>query len=265
MIEGYYQFELKDAGGNLLSTATAAADGSIVFQPIDYTLLDEGRNYYYYITEVVPEYDDGVVYDTTAKEVLVHVEDDGEGNMVTTITEDPRGMVFHNAKAGNIVISKEIRGNGGNKDQYFTFTLTLTNSDSTAFTGTIEEPEGAHDWTDAGNGVYTFKLKDSQSITIPVPFGVTYNVTEANEEYHTRVRITQNGSTIQNAASGPAAQGTTDYTNGDYSITFTNSLTMIIPTGISISAVAGVALLVVAAAVAAVIIAKKKAAKTAKV
>ena len=264
IIPDYFQFELRDSGGNLLSTAYASVDGTIVFQPIDYTLLDEGKDFYYYIKEILPTVDDGVVYDTSAKEVHVHVADDGHGNMVAAITEDPNGMVFRNAKSGNIVVYKEIRGNGGNKDQYFTFTLTLTNADGTSFSGEIEAPENAHEWTDAGNGVYTFKLRDAQSISIPVPFGMTYNITEANEEYRTSVRITQNGSSIDNAATGPAAQGTADYTNGDYNVVFTNSLTMIIPTGINLNTIVGFALIVLAVTASAILISKKKTGKNAK-
>ena len=261
MMENYFQFELKDAGGNLLSTAYAAADGSIEFQPIDYTLLDDGKDFYYYITEIVPEVNDGITYDTTSKEVLVHVADDGHGHMNATVTEDPNGMVFRNAKSGTLTVSKEVRGNGGNKAEYFTFTLTLTNADGSAFTGAIEAPENARDWTEEGSGVFTFKLKDAQSITLSVPFGVTYNVTEANENYRTSVKITQNGSNVRNVASGPAAQGTLDYTNGDYTVVFTNSLTMVVPTGVNVTPFVGAGLIAAAVIFAVLFMKKRKTSK----
>ena len=247
----------------LIDTAYAQTDGNIKFKPIDFTLTDEGSEFFYYISEVKPDGDDGITYDDSVKEVSVTVADDGHGHMVATPAYDNKGMTFTNSKSGNLVITKEVRGNGGNKEQLFTFTLTLTNGDGSAYTTAIAEPAGAIGWAAQGNGVYTFQLSDSDSITIPVPWGTNYRVAEENLNYRTSVNITSGGQRVTNAASGAAAQAQATYEHGDHEITFTNRLTMVVPTGINMSLVAGIAAIALAGAAGIIFFGKKKAKKSA--
>lgn len=85
---GKYSFELKDANGTLLQTVTNKADGSVSFDKITYATPG---TYTYTISEVLPEgvsagnpTKDGVTYDTTAREVTVHVRKDGNDLKATT-------------------------------------------------------------------------------------------------------------------------------------------------------------------------------------
>ncbi len=92
--DGEFTFELKDADGNVVSTATNDADGRIVFDPITYTEVGE---HVYTITEVKGDAE-GVTYDETAHQVAVTVTDDLQGQLVATVSyEGDAAPVFANA------------------------------------------------------------------------------------------------------------------------------------------------------------------------
>ena len=63
----------------------------------------------------------------------------------------------------------------------FDFTLTLKNSDGSAYTDTVSTPSGATDWSGTG-GVYSFKLGSRESVTLTLPIAVRYSVNEAYTE-----------------------------------------------------------------------------------
>lgn len=82
---GQFAFQLKDAQGNVVATATNAADGSLVFEPVS---LDAAGEYHLTLSEV-NDAQDNVTYDDHVYQLDVTVADDGEGNLyVASYTVD---------------------------------------------------------------------------------------------------------------------------------------------------------------------------------
>ena len=78
-----YEFELKE-GDTVVGTAKNKADGSVVFPAIEYTAAGPHT---YTITEKAGN-EAGVTYDKTSHKVIVDVADNGQGQLVATITSE---------------------------------------------------------------------------------------------------------------------------------------------------------------------------------
>ena len=78
-----YEFELKE-GDTVVGTAKNKADGSVVFPAIEYTAAGPHT---YTITEKAGN-EPGVTYDTASHTVTVEVADNGQGQLVATITSE---------------------------------------------------------------------------------------------------------------------------------------------------------------------------------
>ena len=78
-----YEFELKE-GDTVVGTAKNKADGSVVFPAIEYTAAGPHT---YTITEKAGN-EPGVTYDKTSHKVTVEVADNGQGQLVATITSE---------------------------------------------------------------------------------------------------------------------------------------------------------------------------------
>ncbi|MDB7984009.1 Spy0128 family protein [Faecalicoccus pleomorphus] len=111
--DGQFTFELKDEEGNVVSKATNNEKGMINFEPIDF---DKAGNYSYTISEV-NDGQEGIQYDESIYDIVIHVEDDHKGHIVVTtcdITKDgeaQEAIIFTNAYQEN-----EQPGNGGQED-----------------------------------------------------------------------------------------------------------------------------------------------------
>ena len=82
---GQFAFQLKDAQGNVVATATNAADGSLVFEPVS---LDAAGEYHLTLSEV-NDAQDNVTYDDHVYQLDVTVADNGEGSLyVVSYTVD---------------------------------------------------------------------------------------------------------------------------------------------------------------------------------
>lgn len=79
-----YEFELKDSEGNLVDTAKNKADGSITFKEIEY----KGPGLHSYLVSEKAGKEENVTYDTNTHEVTVEVADNGQGQLVATITSE---------------------------------------------------------------------------------------------------------------------------------------------------------------------------------
>ena len=79
-----YEFELKDSEGNLVDTAKNKADGSITFKEIEY----KGPGLHTYLVSEKAGKEENVTYDTNTHEVIVDVADNGQGQLVATITSE---------------------------------------------------------------------------------------------------------------------------------------------------------------------------------
>ena len=78
-----YEFELKE-GDKVVGTAKNTADGSISFPEIEYT---KAGTYTYTMSEKAGN-EAGVTYDKTSHKVIVDVADNGQGQLVATITSE---------------------------------------------------------------------------------------------------------------------------------------------------------------------------------
>lgn len=81
---GEFTFELVDAQGNVVGTATNNADGSVSFSPLEFT---EAGTYTYTLREVTGGLAN-VTYDTTVHTVTITVVDNGDGTLTATVTYD---------------------------------------------------------------------------------------------------------------------------------------------------------------------------------
>ena len=79
-----YEFELKDSEGNLVDTAKNKADGSITFKEIEY----KGPGLHTYLVSEKAGKEENVTYDTNTHEVTVEVANNGQGQLVATITSE---------------------------------------------------------------------------------------------------------------------------------------------------------------------------------
>lgn len=246
-----FSFELLDEEGNVIETVYAKPDGSITFAPIDYIQSQDGSDYVYTIREVVPDDADPYVgYDPHIIELNVHVGDNGEGELVPDVVSSDETMTFRNAdKTRELTVSNNVGGNMGDWNQYFDFTIKLTNEDGSPFTADLADPEtdSQHlEWTKTGDGEYTFKLKHNDEMTILVPSDVSYEITEQPTEYEMAVTIKKDGTEVENLAEAPVAAGNMADTQTGVEVAFRAAKFMPVLTGIwSVGLMAGVALLLV--------------------
>ena len=77
---------------------------------------------------------------------------------------------------------------------------------------------------------------------VELPDGVKSKVTEDPKEYNNAVEIKRGGKKLTNKSASPVAQGGIDATKGDIEVKYTNSLFIIVPTGVSVSLIAGICL-----------------------
>ncbi|MCD7762906.1 MAG: hypothetical protein LUI14_06850, partial [Lachnospiraceae bacterium] len=82
---GTFEFELKDADGSVIGTATNDAAGTITFETLNYTMDDAGKTYTYTVSEK-SQTGTGYFYDTTVYTVTVTVTDNGDGTLAVTAT-----------------------------------------------------------------------------------------------------------------------------------------------------------------------------------
>ena len=126
---GSYNFELKDADGNIIETVSTLEGGFIQFSVIQY---EEVGTYEYTINEVDPD-DPSIDYDTHIEHIKVVVTDDGHGNLSSEVTYDSDGIVFNNkTRPGSLRITKEASGvTDANKDDTFAFKIHFYNANGT--------------------------------------------------------------------------------------------------------------------------------------
>ena len=91
---GQFSFDLKDKAGKVLETATNAADGTISFAPINYSLADVGTKIY--TIHEVEGSEKGYTYDKHVETVTVTIRDKGDGTLDTDVAYDADGAVFTN-------------------------------------------------------------------------------------------------------------------------------------------------------------------------
>lgn len=146
-------------------------------------------------------------------------------------------VLFTNMQTQTVVVNKTVEGNQGNRHEQFNFTAKFTTDGNTDYTGAvaISKNNGAVEQiTPDSNNVYTFKLQHGDTVKL---FGFedfiqTATITEADNDYQTKVAVNSGQPT-----DGREATVTIDGNgSGIYSgyIRYTNSKSLIVPTGISL-------------------------------
>jgi len=179
-----YEFELKEKEGDkVVATAKNAADGTVTFKEIE---LETAGEYTYTITEKAGS-EKGVTYDTAKHEVKVKVTDNGQGQLVATVTDN--NPTFTNTyKAAEtkatITATKVLNGKALEADKY-EFELKEGNkvvaTAKNAADGTVTFPAISYDA--AGPHTYTITEKAGSEK------GVTYD----ESTHNVTVNVTDNG------------------------------------------------------------------------
>ena len=179
-----YEFELKE-GDKVVATAKNAADGTVTFKEIEY---NEAGDHTYTISEKAGS-EKGVTYDTAKHEVKVNVTDNGQGQLVSTVTgNNPTFTNTYKAApaTATITATKVLNGKALEADKY-EFELKEKEGDKVVATaknaadGTVTFKE--IEYNEAGDHTYTISEKAGSEK------GVTYDTAK----HEVKVNVTDNG------------------------------------------------------------------------
>ena len=177
-----YEFELKK-GEEVVATAKNAADGTVTFKEIEF---ETAGDYTYTITEKAGS-EKGVTYDTAKHEVKVKVTDNGQGQLVATVTgNNPTFTNTYKAAktSATITANKVLEGKALEADKY---EFELKEGDKVVATaknaadGTVTFKE--IEYNEAGDHTYTISEKAGSEA------GVTYDTAT----HEVTVNVTDNG------------------------------------------------------------------------
>ena len=179
---GKYEFELKE-GDKVVATAKNAADGTVTFEDIKYAAAN---NHTYTISEKAGS-EAGVTYDTAKHEVKVAVTDNGQGQLVATVTDN--NPTFTNTyKAAsttvNITAKKVLEGKALEAGKY---EFELKEGDKV-----IGTAKNAADGTVAFEGI-EYKEAGEHTYTISEKAGSEAGVTYDKSTHNVTVNVTDNG------------------------------------------------------------------------
>ena len=206
---------------------------------------------------------------TTAANALDRDDtDDGKtGTKNTTYTNKTEG-VTNPYDTYDLKVSKTVRGNQGNREQYFPFTVTINCADDTT-DGTYAltyAPNNTYSGNPTSiaiaNGTYTgtIYLKHGESFTIEnLPKGTTYTISEDPDDYNVTTVVT--GSAVQPTdwtfGTNYAVSNPDDGIVADTTIAYTNTRGGVVPTGVLLT-IAPFVVLMVVGLIGAVLVLKKK-------
>lgn len=202
--DGRFAFKLLEnsTNGATLQTVYADSDGEVTFV-IDYDTTAVGKDFIYYIQEVVDETDESVRYDQHSVKVQVHVGQNKETHELVIDAEyDETAMVFTNVALFDLEVSKKVTGISGDWTKEFNFILNLEADNSETDTPEVNSSEADDSVADSDNPIiitwrkgeeqdtftletdfsYEFKLKHDETIIFSgLPYGIKYEVTEASD------------------------------------------------------------------------------------
>ena len=163
-----YEFELKE-GNKVVATAKNAADGTVTFPAISY---DAAGPHTYTITEKAGS-EAGVTYDKTSRTVTVDVKDNGQGQLVATVTDNNPTFTntYKAAKTSATITAKKVLDGKALEADKYEFELkegdkvVATAKNAADGTVTFKEIE----YNEAGDHTYTISEKAGSEA------GVTYD------------------------------------------------------------------------------------------
>lgn len=248
---------LGDAAFTSALSATGTADVSVDISGYEDVALGV---YTYKITEVVPTIKTaGTTYNSEPVYLVVTIlrKEDSTKHYVAAIhyetaTGGKTGKITNSYNAGQLSVTKQIKGNMADMSKKFKFTVKFTPAEGTKFDTTVQIANDAastnreYNPTANEDGTYTieFNLGDDETATFTnIPVGTTYTVSE-NEDGYTKEHT--------NVADGSIIGGDTDKD------VWTNTLTRGIDTGINMDSMPYILLLAVACMGLFVFISKKR-------
>ncbi len=184
----------------------------------------------------------GVIYDNKVIHAKVTVLNNDEGVYVASVTYSVDGGKLGSGEgfeneyqaAKELTIEKEVKGNLGDKNKYFTVTVTLTGEEGKDTPPTFTVTGGKYGTTTITLNVPAeFEIKHGDTLHIEnLPYGITYTVVEKDytgTDGYNAAQYTLNGS----------SQGTTSVANelvdtASESVVITNEKGTDIDTGVSL-------------------------------
>lgn len=120
-------------------------------------------------------------------------------------------------KNPTLTITKSVAGNFGDKTQSFSFTLTLKDASGNAYTGA-----SATGLTNNNDGTYSFNLSDNGAISVVIPYGYSYSITE-NDPDAGSTGTAKYTTTISGAGSTSGRTATGSNLTANASVKYTNT------------------------------------------
>ena len=177
-----YEFELKK-DEEVVATAKNAADGTVTFKEIEFATAGD---YTYTITEKAGS-EKGVTYDTAKHEVKVKVTDNGQGQLVATVTDNNPTFTntYKAAKTTATITAKKVLDGKALEADKYEFELKegdeVIGTAKNAADGTVTFKD--IEYKEAGDHTYTISEKAGSEA------GVTYDTAK----HEVKVKVTDNG------------------------------------------------------------------------
>ena len=215
------------------------SDTNGIIPKIDKT-LEPGK---YYLTETIPPpnhdaHQEDIIF-TVFRNGIIHIDSIEHSDYLAIEGTDECNYIIRieneRSQPIELIITKTVTGNFGDKTKEFIFTLNVENAENmdeyTWYKNDIPQAETLHN-----NGIFTLRHGDTAKIMLPVNARIT--VTESNLDYSTSFKLNDTAETAGN---------TKTFLLSDESVLqVTNRREMIIPTGVFHTG-AGIELLILAA------------------
>lgn len=268
--------ELKKHVDNLTAGVTDKDSGTFTIDPKEELNITRPGIYYYTVTET----DNGIQGVTYAKPLTMKVTagyataDARELTYWVALTRDTaetnfmfnkdnkvgQDKAFENTySAGDLVITKAIRGSNGDRAHEFNFTITLSGQKGTKVSYTAaDKPATGIIGEDGTLTISDIKLADDGKFVISnIPYGVTYTISENTEGY---TATAMKGSATANLTTTDTTATYNDSVDADSTtIAFTNTLgNTVIDTGVILDNAPYMLMLAVVAGGAMTLVIKKR-------
>lgn len=261
---------------NLTAGVTDKDSGTFTIDPKEELNITRPGIYYYTVTET----DNGIQGVTYAKPLTMKVTagyatvDARELTYWVALTRDTaetnflfnkdkkvgQDKAFENTySAGDLVITKAIRGSNGDRAHEFNFTITLNGQKGTKVSYTADDkPATGIIGEDGTLTISNIKLADDGKFVISnIPYGVTYTISENTEGY---TATAMKGSATANLTTTDTTAAYSDSVDADSTtIAFTNTLgNTVIDTGVILDNAPYILMLAVVAGGAMTLVIKKR-------
>lgn len=221
LVKDEFTFDLKNANGKQISTATNAADGTITFPELEFTRADVGKNLVYKISE---ETGTGTAfhYDTRELTMTVTVTEDEQTHELSAVAvyTDPDGKVLPKPTFNNIAPHTGVFTPAGTKTLHGRsqaageFSFTVRDASGTVVSTGKNQADGNIEFTSVN---YTeADIGKSYTYTISEDAGTLSGVSYDPASYTVTVSITDGTDKLNVAAV---------YSNGKDGVEFVNSYT----------------------------------------